>query len=125
MKDLTPKRDFEFYQKMFETYGTYDSKKPSISRLVGVITRLRNAIYTHREQKASDRCIEDDDRLYEALGDGVKCDRRVGDKAAMLADCARFIQNRCEGGGWKSYVELEKELHEARLEIARLRNEKD
>ncbi len=44
------------------------------------IRQLENAIRTHRNQKADDRCIEDDDRLYEALGDGVKCDRRVGDQ---------------------------------------------
>lgn len=70
---------------------------------------LREAIVTHRSQKADDRCIEDDDRLYEALGDGIKCDRRVGDKAAMLENCRRFIDIRCEGGGWRSYAELEAE----------------
>lgn len=71
------------------------------------IDTLETAIRTHRDQKADDRCIEDDDRLYEALGDGVKCDRRVGDKEAMLANCQRFIERRCEGGGpWKSYAEL-------------------
>lgn len=77
---------------------------------------LRAAIRTHRDQKADDRCIEDDDRLYAALGDGIKCDRRVGDKAAMLANCQRFIENRCEGGEWRSYAELEAE--NARLRAA-------
>jgi GNAT superfamily N-acetyltransferase len=71
------------------------------------LKRLRAAIVTHRSQKADDRCIEDDDRLYRALGDGIGCDRRVGDKDAMLDNCARFILQRCEGGGWPSYVELE------------------
>lgn len=66
--------------------------------------RLRQAIIKHRSQKADDRCIEDDDELYAALGDGVKCDRRVGD------NCARFIERRCEGGGWPTYTELEKAL---------------
>lgn len=71
---------------------------------------LEAAIVTHRSQKADDRCIEDDDRLYEALGDGIKCDRRVGDKAAMLRNCERFVNQRCEAGGpWKSYAELEAE----------------
>jgi hypothetical protein len=75
---------------------------------------LENAIKTHRSQKADDRCIEDDDALYAALGDGVKCDRRVGDKEAMLANCKRFIERRCEGGWWPSYVQLEEALACAR-----------
>jgi hypothetical protein len=76
--------------------------------------RLRAAIIKHRSQKADDRCIEDDDELYAALRDGVKCDRRVGDKEAMLANCARFIERRCEGGGWPTYAELEEQLRRAR-----------
>lgn len=79
--------------------------------------RLRSAIIEHRSQKADDRCIEDDDRLYEALGDGVKCDRRVGCKEEMLANCKRFIERRCEGGGWPSYRELEKALASARTTL--------
>ncbi len=71
--------------------------------------RLRAAIREHRGQRADDRCIEDDDRLYAALGDGVKCDRRVGDKVEMLANCARFIDRRCEGGGWPSYRAIAEE----------------
>lgn len=71
--------------------------------------RLAAAIRDHRSQKADDRCIEDDDRLYAALNDGVKCDRRVGDKLAMLRNCERFIDRRCEGGGWPTYAEVEAE----------------
>ncbi len=67
---------------------------------------LENAIKTHRSQLADDRCIEDDDRLYEALGDGIKCDRRVGNPKEMLRNCKRFIRNRCESGGWPTYQEL-------------------
>ncbi len=78
------------------------------------VKRLRAAIVKHRSQKADDRCIEDDDELYTALGDGIKCDRRVGDKDAMLANCARFIERRCEGGGWPSYTDLEAELEAQR-----------
>lgn len=74
------------------------------------IRELETAIRAHRDQRADDRCIEDDDKLYAALGDGVTCDRRVGSKADMLKNCERFIQQRCEGGGpWKSYAELEAE----------------
>lgn len=74
------------------------------------IKQLEDAIKTHRSQKADDRCIEDDDRLYEVLGDGIKCDRKVGCKEDMLKNCKRFIENRCEGGGWPSYAELEEKL---------------
>jgi|AGTN01.3.fsa_nt_gi hypothetical protein len=71
--------------------------------------RLLDAIKAHHAQKADDRCVEDDDRLYEAAG-LPPCDRRVGDKFAMIQNCARFIESRCEGGGpWKSYAEMEAE----------------
>ncbi len=92
-----------------------------LSSIIHEIEKLRDAIKTHRDQKADDRCIEDDDRLYAVLADGVLCDRRVGDKAEMLVNCARFIERRCEGGGWPTYAELEKQLAESRAEVARLR----
>lgn len=101
-------------------YGPAEYQPPQeddeIIALRSRIAQLEDAIRTHRSQKADDRCIADDDRLYEALGDGIKCDRRVGDKEAMLRNCERFIGRRCEGGGWPTYVELEariKALEEA------------
>ncbi len=70
--------------------------------------RLRDAIIAHRSQRADDRCVEDDDRLYEVLGDGIKCDRRVGCQLDMIGNCVRFVKNRTEEGGpWVSYAELE------------------
>jgi len=78
--------------------------------------RLQEAIAEHHRQKADDRCREDDDKLYAAAG-LPPVDRRVGDKAAMLANCARFIERRCEGGGWPSYAELEKQIADYRLVI--------
>lgn len=73
--------------------------------------KLAEAIRIHRSQKADDRCWMDNDKLYEALGDGIKGDHRVGDKGAMLHNCERFVTNCCiEGGPWKSYAELESEL---------------
>lgn len=71
--------------------------------------RLLLAIKTHHAQKADDRCIEDDDRLYEAAR-LPPCDRRVGDKLAMVKNCIRFIENRCQSGGWLSYAQLELQL---------------
>lgn len=72
------------------------------------VVRLREAIARHHAQKADDRCVFDDDELYAAAG-LPPVDRRVGDKAAMLRNCERFIERRCEGGGWPSYAELEAE----------------
>ncbi len=82
---------------------------------------LAEAIREHRRQKADDRCIEDDDRLYAALGDGIKCDRRVGSKEEMLKSCARFIDRRCEAGTWPTYSELEAERDALKIEAERLR----
>jgi len=77
-----------------------------------VANLLRQAIVTHHAQKADDRCFLDDDKLYVAAG-LPPCDRRVGDKAAMLENCKRFLALRCESGGWVSYKDLESELERA------------
>jgi hypothetical protein len=87
---------------------------PTPDEYAGELTKLRNAIREHRAQKADDRCIEDDDKLYAALGDGIKCDRRVGDQCAMLENCKRYIERRTEPGGWATYAELEQLLRDAR-----------
>lgn len=83
---------------------------------------LRKAIAEHHRQKADDRCIEDDNRLYTAAG-LPPCDHRVGDKAAMLANCARFIDRRCEGGAWPTYAELESKLAAAARRVGELEAE--
>ena len=70
--------------------------------------RLLAAIKEHHSQKADDRCRLDDDRLYAAAG-LPPCDRRVGDKFEMAKNCLRFIDRRCESGGWPTYVEMETE----------------
>jgi hypothetical protein len=80
---------------------------------------LRAAITEHHAQKADDRCVEDDDRLYAAAG-LPPCDRRVGDKAAMLENCRRFVERRCEGGGWPTYAELEAEVDALRRKLCEL-----
>lgn len=85
-----------------------------INTLLSYATLLRDAIIEHRSQLADDRCIEDDDCLYDAVGDDIKCDRRVGSKEDMLKNCQKFIRQRCEEGGWKTYAELEKENKELR-----------
>lgn len=80
--------------------------------------RLLDAIRKHHSQKADDRCVFDDDELYAAAG-LPPVDRRVGDKFAMAQNCLRFIERRCEGGHWPSYVELERELERLRDLIKR------
>lgn len=81
-----------------------------LQQLTNRVNALEAAIRAHRDQLADDRCVEDDDKLYEVLGDGIKCDRRVGSKVEMLQNCARFIGNRCEEGHWPSYQELRRDL---------------
>lgn len=71
--------------------------------------KLMAAIKTHHMQKADDRCMMDDDMLYSAAGLPT-CDRRVGNKASMLRNCERFINRRCESGGWANYQALESAL---------------
>lgn len=74
--------------------------------------QLLAAIKEHHSQKADDRCIEDDYKLYAAAGLPPH-DPHVGDKAAMMKNCVRFIENRCKSGKWPSYAELEHNLAEA------------
>jgi hypothetical protein len=95
------------------------ASRAALAAVRAEVRRLRLAVKAHHGQKADDRCVEDDERLYAAAG-LPPCDRRVGDKAAMLANCARFIERRCEGGGWPSYAELEAELCRLRADRDRL-----
>lgn len=100
------------------TFDEVNDVVAAFPAMVAEVKRLHQAIAEHHAQKADDRCIEDDDRLYAAAG-LPPCDRRVGDPVAMLTNCARFIANRCEAGGpWKSYAELEAENGRLRAELA-------
>jgi len=86
---------------------------------VAELAKLRAAVAKHHAQKADDRCHLDDDELYAAAG-LPPADRRVGDKFEMIKNCTRFIERRCEGGGWPTYAELEAKVRdlEARLKAA-------
>jgi|HubBroStandDraft_4_1064222.scaffolds.fasta_scaffold00029_70 hypothetical protein len=95
-----------------------------ILSLFAEIDALRIAIAEHHIQKADDRCIEDDDRLYVAAG-LPPCDRHVGNKEEMLESCRRFIENRCEGGVWPSYRELEARCRQLGEEVAALHKNAD
>ena len=72
------------------------------------VETLLAAIQEHHRQKADDRCWLDDVKLYAAAGLAPP-DNRIGDPAAMLENCKRYIAQRCQGGAWKSYAELENE----------------
>jgi hypothetical protein len=95
------------------------SAQRRIRALQAEIRNLRAAIGAHRAQRSDDRCWEDDQTLYAALGDGDLGDNRVGDPEAMLANCRRFIERRCAGGGWTTYAELEAKLDSARAVMIR------
>lgn len=85
------------------------------------VERLRAAIVRHHSQKADDLCWMDDNELYAAAGLPPR-DNTVGDPEAMLANCKRYIAQRCQNGGpWKSYAELEAEVERLRTENAALR----
>jgi hypothetical protein len=94
-----------------------EAENRALTQIADERNRLLAAIIEHHNQKADDRCVEDDDKLYEAAGLSP-VDRRVGDKEAMLANCARFIDRRCEGGGWPSYRELEEQLATLSAQLA-------
>lgn len=81
------------------------------------IKELEEAIRKHRDYKADDRCIENDDELYSVLDDNIKCDRNVGSKEEMLKNCERYITNRTEGGKWPTYKELEEKIKALEDEI--------
>jgi len=85
---------------------------------------LKAAIQKHHDQYADDRCFIDDVELYAAAG-LAPADVRVGDKFAMLKNCVRFVEQRCESGGpWKSYADLETERDaiKAQAEMLRVEN---
>lgn len=83
---------------------------------------LLDAIREHHDQKADDRCIEDDTKLYAVAG-LEPADHHVGDPEAMLANCARFIKNRCQAGKWPNYVDLERQLAEANASLITVRGQ--
>lgn len=93
-------------------------KRHKVLALAAEVRRLRDGIIEHASQKADDLCIEDDEKLHALVG--MKRDTRVGDKEAMLRNCARFIEKRCTGGGWPTYAQLEFVLKATRLDVGRI-----
>lgn len=86
---------------------------------------LLAAVRDHHAQRADDRCWLDDAKVYAAAG-LPPGDPRVGDKAAMLANCERFVRLRCEAGGpWETYAALEAEVAALREALKNLMSIQD
>jgi hypothetical protein len=74
------------------------------------IAHLIDVVKEVHGQYGEDLCWMDIDKIFAAAGLPVP-DRSVGDPAAMLKNCTRYVLHMCQGGGgWKSYAELEQEL---------------
>lgn len=75
-------------------------------------------------QHADDLCWmpADVNRIFEAAGLPPQ-DLYVGDKAAMLANCERYVACLQSGGGWLSYADLEAENERLRDQVAMLERE--
>ena len=85
----------------------------NLDELLGVIRDVHS-------QHADDLCWMDIDRIFVAAGLPVP-DRRVGDQHAMLDNCHRFVWTMCQGGGWKSYRELEAKIADLEDQLATAR----
>jgi hypothetical protein len=84
-----------------ETWRGTSSRQTDYCR----IRQLELAIKLVCSQKADDKCWMDLKPLAEMVG--VKLDMHVGDKAAMLENCNRYVNNVCIAGGpWPTYSEL-------------------
>lgn len=81
--------------------------------LLDHIAALEDAIREHRDQKADDRCWEDDLKLYGVLPEGVAdADLRLPPKEEFLGRCALYEAHRRCGTSkpWRSVVSLEAQL---------------
>lgn len=86
--------------------------------------RLKDAIREVHSQHADDLCWmpSDVNKIFEAAGLPQQ-NLRVGDKSAMLRNCERYVGVLCDGGPWKSYMELEAENARLKGEVERLKEE--
>lgn len=78
--------------------------------------KLMKVIKEVHSQHGDDNCWMDIDLIFIAAGLPVP-DRRVGNKKHMLLNCDRYVTTMCQGGGWKSYAELERELEEVKEKV--------
>jgi hypothetical protein len=104
------------------TAAVYSASEDRAKRgLARALLRILDAVKYAHEQRGDDRCWMDITKVYEAAGLPPP-DTRVGDQAAMLENCRRFVTLRCNGGGpWRTYAELEKSLGPRRVSGAHCR----
>lgn len=92
-------------------HDAYDGQPVMWGEQILFLVAVYDAVVEHHKQKADDRCWMDDNILYAKAGlPPDTAHRCVGDKAAMLKNCERFIDIRCGEGKWKTYAELEAEV---------------
>lgn len=70
------------------------------------ITKLRDAIRKHRDQRGDDRCWMDDEELYKVLPEGYVPPER--DTTVELENCRRYIE--CRHNPKTQYVSPEREI---------------
>lgn len=81
--------------------------------------KLGDVVKQVHAEHADDLCWMDIDRIFAAAGLPVP-DRKVGCKFSMVKNCVRFVGEMCqEGGGWKSYAELEAEIEQLKRSKAK------
>lgn len=66
-----------------------------LKELGAEVTKLRNAIRAHRDEKGHDRCWLDDQELYKALPEGLaEVDQTLPPKEEFIANCHRYHAHR-------------------------------
>lgn len=126
MKDVIGREGLEWFAKVANdivfpngyVYGSF-AKLLSAARLGLDLLAVLESI---RSERGDDHCWMDIDRVFAAAGQEAPR-REVGDKFAMLKNCARYIDVKCDGGDWKSYAELENENKRLHDEADRLTQE--
>ncbi len=88
------------------------SNAPAVAKvLADAYIRLLDTIREVHSEHGDDLCWmpADVNKIFVAAGLPPQ-DLRVGDKAAMLKNCERYVATLKEGGLWPTYAELEAEL---------------
>lgn len=120
---ITMKAYWQYKNRVAELESQLTSTQAALAAERERAEKLESAIREHWSQKNDDRCWEDDVKLYAAVPLPESTHHCIGDPAAMLENCKRFIDQRCvKGGLWKSYAELERELTTLRQQLADLQN---
>ena len=66
----------------------------SMQELKDEVSKLRQAIITHRDERGHDRCWLDDCRLYQVLGDINPNEMTLPPKEEFLQQCEKYWCHR-------------------------------